>query len=137
MIKFTGLEIKPDKNWKTFLEFFPNKKSSELERRIIQNLEKLDKEYNIGLDTELYGRQIGEICDNMGIDKGLACLWLSGRFTESLGLALNELVLIGGGDCIECGGDTEFWDHGEVKCLNCKTVFEANTEPEQYYNPRG
>lgn len=137
MKKFNGIELdRKSKEWKAFKSLFPNSKSKELSLKFENGFESVFKSQNEDIDESFWLCPIKDLIEGLGWSVEALCAKIFGRYSNQLVEAVGSLYFIGTEDCESCGGATEFYDHGEIQCIVCKEVFDSDTTPEKYYDPR-
>jgi hypothetical protein len=129
MKKYNGLSVEQSgESWKYLRESYPNTKPENLDLKITQGLKRFAQKMGKILDESIYTLNLKQVAESLDVAYDFMILMIFGRYSQELGSSLAGLVIIGTGDCENCGCDgLEFFDYdqelGETtfECPYCKT----------------
>ena len=123
------ITIKKDSNLEAILDFI----KKEPEQFIFNTLNYLEVNEWIADDSEEWGKTIGEILDESNVDSYGAAVLALRTNVPNVVEAFKNLIIIGKGDCPECGADLEKFNDGnhgkEWEVERCTCGYEKSTEP--------
>lgn len=114
MKRFNGLAVaKEGQSWKALRSMYPHKKVREVEAKIIDGLERIAKKLGTEFDEDVYTCTLTQVAEYLEMDYSFFLLLCLGRWSKATEIKLADLVIIGTGECENCGCDElEFKDHG-------------------------
>ena len=126
-IKFIGLEKLSDICKKVSIEY--------LEARLMSGFLKVAKKKGIPIDEEIYNCSLSDFAECYLEMKFSTFILISfGVWNYRIEKAIWEIIIMGTGDCPECGGDLELESKGVdgeldyLKCDWCKKITLKNYE---------
>jgi len=128
MKKYKGLSLeRAGKSWEALRAIYPNKKAKEIEELAVKRLELFGAKLGVEFDEDVYMASLPEVAEYLDVEYPFLLLNMFRRWSRPMEKALAGLVVIGTGECQNCGvDDLEFHDSGEFwqtrdvyKCRHC------------------
>ena len=124
MTRFNGIAVaQAGAGWEALKAMYPAKKAIELDLKVCKGLERTADGLGQKFDESIYGLELREVADYLNVDFDVMIMFMLGRWSRPTAEKLAGLVIIGDGDCVNCGGDLEFFDYG--KAWGCADIYRC------------